>query len=312
MTTRSSTAKRRRPDAARTAAVTGSQSGLGLAIRQRLEAGGLRVIGVDLPGKGAEVEADLSNAQGRKHAIEGVLELCEGRLHGLVANAGVDAPDPQLTFGVNYFGATELLEGLREALARAEQPAAVATVSHAVMINPGISLRAADALLAGRPSVAAMALGRLMPQPYPASKLALARWIRRRAPTKEWAGAGIALNGVCPGPIRTPMYERDLHDAKKGPLIRAMPKPTGRVARPDDLAGLYEFLLGADARFIVGQMLVADGGIEAGWRGEDWPRAWDISMPRFLLELFGRDLVRRWQGDEPARRKRRSAAGAIR
>ena len=37
----------------RTAVVTGSQSGMGLAIRQELEAKGFRVLGVDLPGKGA-------------------------------------------------------------------------------------------------------------------------------------------------------------------------------------------------------------------------------------------------------------------
>ncbi len=54
-------------------AVSGSQSGLGLAIRRRLEAGGAQVIGIDLPGKGAEVEADLSTAEGREAAVKGVL-----------------------------------------------------------------------------------------------------------------------------------------------------------------------------------------------------------------------------------------------
>jgi len=44
----------------KTFVVTGSQSGLGLAIRDHLRAGGNRMIGVDLPGKGAEVSGDLS------------------------------------------------------------------------------------------------------------------------------------------------------------------------------------------------------------------------------------------------------------
>ncbi len=268
-------------------AVSGSQSGLGLAIRTRLEAAGVEVIGIDLPGKGAEVEADLASAKGRNAAVDGVLELCDGVLQGAVANAGVDAKDPQLTFGVNFDGVVELLDGLRPALAAAQQAAAVVTVSHAVLITPGLRRSAADALLAGHRGRAAFFSGRTPGAPYATSKLAVARWIRQRAPLAEWAGAGISLNGVCPGAIRTPLLEKDLDDKIKGPIIRAMPKPLGAIAEPADLAGLYQFLLSPEARFLVGQLLVCDGGVEALWREQDWPKPWDISMPRFLLKLFG-------------------------
>jgi NAD(P)-dependent dehydrogenase (short-subunit alcohol dehydrogenase family) len=98
-------------------AVSGSQSGLGLAIRRRLEAHGVRVIGIDLPGKGAEVEADLSTPEGSRAAVKACTERCGGVLQGAVANAGIDSSDAALTFEVNYHGATELLEGLRPALA---------------------------------------------------------------------------------------------------------------------------------------------------------------------------------------------------
>ncbi|WP_205781478.1 hypothetical protein [Planctomonas deserti] len=40
---------------------------------------------------------------------------------------------------------------------------------------------------------------------YTTSKLSVARWVRRTAPTESWAGAGIALNAVAPGVILTPM-----------------------------------------------------------------------------------------------------------
>ena len=76
-------------------------------------------------------------------------------------------------------------------------------------------------------------------------------------------------------------------DRMKGPMIRAMPKPLGGYAQPDDLTGIFEFLLAPEARFIVGQLIVADGGVESMWRGEDWPAPWDISMARFLFKLFG-------------------------
>lgn len=275
--------------AQRTIAVSGSQSGLGLAIRRHLEGVGLRVIGIDLPGKGAEVEADLSKPEGRKRAVQGVNDACGGTLHGLVANAGIDAKDAALTFGVNFDGAVDLLKGLQPALARAAKhggAAAVVTVSHAILISPGVKVRAADALLDGKPGRARLWLGG--GNPYPVSKLALARWIRREAPGADWAGAGIGLNGVCPGAIETPMLEKDLKDKVKGPIIRAMPKPLGRNSKPEDLAGIYEFLLSPHARFIVGQLITADGGVEATWRGGDWPRAWDISTARFLINLFGK------------------------
>lgn len=273
----------------RTVAVSGSQSGLGLAIRRHLEAAGVRVIGIDLPGKGAEVEADLSKPEGRKRAVQGVNDACSGTLQGLVANAGIDAKDATLTFGVNYDGAVDLLKGMQPALARAAKhggAAAVVTVSHAILISPGVKVRAADALLDGKPGRARLWLGG--GNPYPVSKLALARWIRREAPGADWAGAGIVLNGVCPGAIETPMLEKDLKDKVKGPIIRAMPKPLGRNSKPEDLAGIYEFLLSPQARFIVGQLITADGGVEATWRGDDWPRAWDISTARFLINLFGK------------------------
>jgi NAD(P)-dependent dehydrogenase (short-subunit alcohol dehydrogenase family) len=275
---------------ARTVAISGSQSGLGLAVRRHLEATGLHVIGIDLPGKGAEVEADLSQPAGRERAVQGVLDACGGTLHGVVANAGVDSKDAELTFAVNYHGSVDLLDGLRPALARAARDggaaAAVATVSHAVMITPGVRQRAAEALLAGHAGRARLWLGSGMP--YPVSKFALARWIRTRAPGSDWAGAGISLNGVCPGAIDTPLLAHDLKDPIKGPVIRAMPKPLGRTATPEDLAGIYAFLLDARARYIVGQLIVTDGGVEAQWRADDWPRPWDISMPAFLFKLMGR------------------------
>ena len=123
---------------------------------------------------------------------------------------------------------------------------------------------------------------------YAVSKLALARWIRAHAADADWAGAGISLNGVCPGAVRTPLLEKDLADKLKGPLIRAMPKPLGAIAQPEELAGIFEFLLSREARFIVGQLLVSDGGVESQWRRSDWPQPWDISLPRFLFKLFGR------------------------
>jgi len=273
-----------------TIAISGSQSGMGLATRTHLAAQGVRVIGIDLPGKGAEVQADLSSAQGRASAVAQTLALCAGVLDGLVANAGVDMPgNVALMLEINYCGAVELLQGLRPALAAAGRSAAAATVSDSVAISPGIPEPLVAQLLDGAgsavPGVAA-ALAKTPQLGYQVSKMALARWIRRNAAGTQWAGAGISLNGVAPGPVMTPLLEHDLQDPHKGPMIRALPLPLGEFSPPQAVADLYAFLLSPQARFIVGQIIMIDGGIEAAWRADDWPRAWDIGRDAFMARLF--------------------------
>ncbi len=56
------------------AVVTGSASGIGAAVRARLEKNGDRVIGIDL--RNAEIEVDLSTPEGRKRSIAQALEAC--------------------------------------------------------------------------------------------------------------------------------------------------------------------------------------------------------------------------------------------
>src|SRR5262249_32247571 len=116
-----------------TYAVTGSGSGIGAAVCRRLASGGGRVIGVDL--RGADVEADLGSAEGRRTAVAGVLRLAGSALDGLVACAGLGphVTDRAAIVGVNYFGAVATLEGLHDALV-AGRGAAVAVSSNSATI----------------------------------------------------------------------------------------------------------------------------------------------------------------------------------
>ncbi len=263
------------------AVVTGSQSGMGLAIRGQLESGGWRVLGVDLPGKGAEVAADLSGDAGRAAAVAALAELSGGRIDAVAANAGVDLPKPELVFGLNYGGVVDLLQRLRPMLVAAGGARVAVTVSNSIFVTPGIPVNAVQALLDGNPVRAVRLLEAQPALAYQVSKMAVARWIRESAPTADWAGSGISLNGVCPGPVMTPLLEKDLADPRKGPAIRRLPRPLGEFTPPEAVASLFEFLLSEKARFVVGQLLCIDGGIEAAWRASDWPRAWDIEMPAF-------------------------------
>ena len=264
-----------------TAVVTGSQSGMGLAIREELESKGWRVLGVDLPGKGAEVAADLSTDAGRAAAAEAAISASGGRLDGVAANAGVDVPRPEMVFGLNYLGVVDLLGRLRPALAAAGRSRVAVNVSNSILVTPGIPPAAVQSLLDGNPIRAARLLEAQPALAYQVSKMAVARWIRESAPTATWAGAGISVNGVCPGPVMTPLLERDLADPRKGPVIQRLPRPLGEFTSPEAVASLFEFLLSERAQFLVGQLICIDGGMEAAWRAGDWPRAWDIEIPAF-------------------------------
>jgi NAD(P)-dependent dehydrogenase (short-subunit alcohol dehydrogenase family) len=254
----------------RTVAVTGSASGIGAAVRRLLEAGGERVIGVDL--RATEVIADLSTPQGRSDAVAGVHRLAGGRLDGLVACAGIG---PQVRPGsaivsVNYFGARALLAGLRDALAAGDQPAAVAISSNSSSLPGGDGPVFAACLAEDEDAARRIATSEHGAACYAGAKRALAIWVRRNAPRPEWAGAGIRLNAVAPGAVRTPLLDEGLADPLYGDAIRGFPIPLGGFGTPGDIASVVAFLLAPAARFFCGSVVFCDGGSDALLRPDDY------------------------------------------
>ncbi|HEX5945168.1 MAG TPA: SDR family oxidoreductase [Acidimicrobiales bacterium] len=250
-----------------TICITGAASGIGAATRRQVEASGHTVVGVDL--RDAEVVADLSTPEGRAAMVEGVGAASGGTLDGLVVAAGVNGGGPPLVVSVNYFGAVATLEGLRPLLARGTHAAAVAVSSNSSTTMQGVDPAIVDACLRGDEHAARAAAAEIVD--YPSSKLALARWVRRQAPSAGWIGEGVRLNAVAPGPTATPMTEDlafpvlDLGDA--------YPVPIQRVATADEQAAAIAFLLSQAASYVVGVVLPVDGGGDAAARADDWPSA---------------------------------------
>jgi len=264
-------------------AVTGSASGMGRAAVEKLTAAGHTVIGVDL--QDAEVVADLSTADGRRRAVREVLSRAGGRLDGAVLAAGV-GPTPgadrlPLIGAVNYLGAVELLDGWRAALAASGNAKVVVFGSNSTTVTPAVPRRTIKAFLSGDIDKAVRSVrifGKgAAPIMYAGSKIAVTRWARRHATRQEWAGAGIRLNVLAPGAIMTPLLEKQLATPREAKTVRRFPVPVGGFGDAGQLGDWVVFMLSDSANFLCGSVVFVDGGSDAYFRPDAWPRPVPIS-----------------------------------
>ena len=272
--------------------VTGSASGMGRQAALKLRADGHTVIGVDL--RDAEVVADLSTVDGRRAATAAVLVAAEGRLDGAVLAAGIGPTpgphSPRCIFEVNYFGVVDLLMAWRIALAATENAKVVVVSSNSTTTVPLVPRRAVRAVLAGDPDKAVRAVklfSRGAPaMAYAASKIAVARWVRRHAVTTQWAGAGIRLNALAPGAVMTPLLERQLATPREAKAIRAFPVPVGGFGDAGQLGDWMVFMLSDAADFLCGSVVFVDGGSDAYLRSGHWPaRVPTSGLPLYLYRF---------------------------
>ncbi|GAA1551879.1 SDR family oxidoreductase [Brevibacterium picturae] len=257
---------------ARTIVVTGAASGIGKSTADMLEAGGDTVVRVDL--NEGDVTGDLGDPDSIAAVATSISEKTGGVIDGLVANAGVSAPT-ELSPKINYLGTVRLIEALRPLLTKSRAPRISATTSAATLQDNDPQL--VDLLLKGD-SEAALARGRELAEQgpevgyanYSSSKRAMSRWIRRVAPTDDYAAAGIGINGVGPGQVRTGMT-KDLFATEQGRTMAsdAMPAPYNGIAEAEDIAAVHAFLVSAQNARMTGQILFVDGGFDTLTRGDD-------------------------------------------
>jgi NAD(P)-dependent dehydrogenase (short-subunit alcohol dehydrogenase family) len=132
-----------------------------------------------------------------------------------------------------------------------------AAVPHLIAADDGVVVNVASvAAITGMPRVAA----------YTASKGAVVALTRSMA--IDLAPHGVRVNAICPGTVLTPMTEpmarwRGGGDFAAGLDYMTAKVPLGRLGTPEEIANVAAFLASADASFITGAVITADGGMSA-------------------------------------------------
>ena len=235
------------PATAKRALVTGSSSGIGAAVAERLLSEGWWVFGFDVAEATLEharfvpCRVDLTDNERVDEALAPLHAPLLGTapLQAWVHAAGVmraaslgqlrqRAEDAELMWRLHVEAATRLADAVLPAMARAGHGRVVLIGSR---VWPGMPGRSQ----------------------YAASKAAMVSLARSWA--AEVVGAGVTVNTVSPAATDTPM----LADPARASAAPRLP-PIGRLIRPGEVAALVSFLLGAEAAAVTGQDIAVCGG----------------------------------------------------
>jgi 3-oxoacyl-[acyl-carrier protein] reductase len=233
--------------------VTGGSRGIGRAVVERFAAQGARVfftyhqseeqaLQVAARSGAVPIKCSQTDPAGIEAAAERVVKE-SGRLDVLVNNAGITrdgflmlmpAEDWNQVLDTNLNGAFRWCKAASRPMMGARRGVILTVASISALIG-----------VPGQTS-------------YAASKGALVAFTRALA--AELGGKGIRVNAVVPGFIGTDMTARVPRAIKERNLERIVLK---RFGRPEEVAGVVSFLASDAASYIVGQMIVVDGGLTA-------------------------------------------------
>lgn len=235
----------------RTALITGSTAGLGVAIAHAFAAAGAHVIvtGRDAE-RGVAVVADIGAHGGRARFVAADLAAGEGAVRGLVDAAGeVDI----LVNNAGIWSTPEPTEQICEAtLLESYRANVLAPFLLTGALAPGMARRGRGVIV-NIGSITGF-IGGDGSALYNSTKAAV------HSLTKSWAAeygpVGVRVNAVAPGPIAT---ERATESADHvAPVLARI--PSRRMSTPDEVAAAVLFLASDEAANIHGAVLSVDGG----------------------------------------------------
>jgi 2-deoxy-D-gluconate 3-dehydrogenase len=240
----------------RSVLVTGAGRGIGRALALALAADGARVC------LAARSRDELEDVAGRVRGAGGDAVTCQG-----------DVTDPSdaermVTTAVEAFGTLDVLvnnAGITRGGSILTQPvedfdAVITTNLRGTFLCTQAAARRMVAAGRGKILTISSVFGTSAVREqsaYCASKAALNQFTRVVA--LELAPHGIQVNAIAPGYVATSLNEEALDDpATAERVLRRI--PAGRIARPDDLAGIVRLLCSEASDYITGEVVVIDGG----------------------------------------------------
>jgi NAD(P)-dependent dehydrogenase (short-subunit alcohol dehydrogenase family) len=244
--------------------ITGGSRGIGFAAAECLVRAGARVV---LTGRNESVGQDaleqLRAAGGEAHFVaadagseadcERMVQVCldiYGRLDGAFNNAG-QAPDARQP-RIHEYPSQDWREILEVHLSG---------LFYAMKHEIPPMLEAGQGSIVNMASVYGTGATPISPPSYVSSKHG-AIGITRTAAV-QYAKSGIRVNVVCPGYVRTPMFERAFEAQPEMQEQIAGAHPIGRLAEPSEVADAVLWLLSDASSFVTGNVLMVDGGMSA-------------------------------------------------
>ena len=238
----------------RAALVTGTASGIGRAIAERLRADGWDVLGVDLEAGDDGFAADLTTREGNRGAVDGAVERF-GRLDAIVPVAGFQHVAPVAEFPEERWDALQAI--------LLTSPFLLAKYGWEALRDSGD----------GRIVVVASVHG-LVASPFKAGYVAAKHGVIGlcKVLALEGAEVGISATALCPGYVRTPLVEKQIADQARAHGIEEdrvledvilAPHAVKKLIEPEEVAGTVAFLLEPDGKAFTGAPVVMDQGWSA-------------------------------------------------
>ena len=222
--------------------VTGGASGIGAACADVLEREGWDVVRADVQDLPGVRRLDVTD-----EAAWDALLVELGPLDGLVSSAGIrtlsmivdtSLDEWERHLRVNVTGTWLAIRSFLRAIPPGdERPRAIVTIAS---VNATMAVQGQAHYVASKGAIAALT----------------------RAAALEGAPLGVRVNGIAPGPIRTPMAGERLDDPEQVRWLTGR-VPLGRVGEPSEIGELAAFLLSTRASYISGEIVYADGGWSA-------------------------------------------------
>ena len=241
--------------------VTGGSSGIGKACALAFSRAGAIVTIVadineeglsqtvsEMEGEGLSIRLDVSKPDQVQHLIEKVVEKY-GRIDCAVNNAGIEG-----TLASTMDCSEENWDRVLEINLKGIWLCMKYEIPQMLKQGGGSIVNMSSVLgLVGSPGYPA----------YVASKHGVVGLTKTAA--LEFAQAGIRINAVCPGAVRTPLMNRMIND-NPGVISEeflASLEPIGRVASPEEVAEAVLWLSSPKASYATGLALPLDGGLTA-------------------------------------------------